>query len=77
MMKYPDWKTEVSDWTSIKLDENVLIRYSKKVDALPVTTFGLDIGSPCMDSGAQVNPFYYALELNKYKECPMEIVNQM
>ena len=43
MDKYPDWQTEKSDWSSVKLDEDVLIRYSKNVDALPITTFGLDV----------------------------------
>ena len=55
----------------------MLIRYTKKADKLPVTTFGIDIDKPCMDSGAQVNPFYHTLELNKYDACPIERVNNL
>ena len=48
---HPNWQTD-PDWTSIVLSNNLLIRYTKKADKLPVTTFGIDIDEPCMDSGA-------------------------
>ena len=49
-----------------------LIRYTKKGDKLPITTFTLDNGIPCMDSDSQVSSFLHVLEFNRAEECPME-----
>ena len=65
----------MSDWVSVELSETLVLRYSKKADSLPITTFGLSLGEPCMDSGAQVNQYPYILEVNRFTECPLEPAN--
>lgn len=70
--KYPDWETEVTDWKSIELDEETLIRFSKKFDALPVVTYGLDFKEPCIDDRTQINAYSHKLELQKNTTCPIE-----
>lgn len=66
-----------SEWVSVELDENLIIRYSKRQNSLPVTTFGIDIGKPCMDSGSQVHVNAYPTELSKATSCPLEPVNDV
>ena len=39
---------------------------------MPITTFSVDVGTPCMDATAQVGSAHHRLELNRFTECPLE-----
>ena len=39
---------------------------------MPLTTFSVDVGEPCMDVDSQVGTMPHTLELNKAKSCPLE-----
>lgn len=51
----PTWRQELTSpgsdkRKSVELFGNLIIRFSKTVDALPVTTFDVTLGTPCLDS---------------------------
>ena len=42
---------------------------------MPISTFGVNVGTPCLDSVSQVSSVFYELELNKVEfQCPLETV---
>lgn len=51
------------DWVSIELDAVYEIRYTKKGDKLPLSTFEMTVGQPCLDSASQVSSAYSDLEI--------------
>ena len=65
-----------SDWTSVELNDELIIRYTKRGNSLPLTTFALESGPPCMDSGAQLAEAVFSLELNGVSECTEEPVTK-
>ena len=54
------------------MNDNVVILYTKKGDKLPITTFTVDVGEPCMDADTQVGTSLHTLELNRAESCPLE-----
>ena len=61
-------------WTSVELNDELIIRYTKQGDKLPLSTFEVTSGIPCMDSDSQVSSAFYPIELNRAGFCPLEEV---
>jgi len=64
----------IDRWYSVELNNELVIRYTKRGDKLPITTFSVDSGTPCMDSDSQVSSQFHDLELSRATECPLEPV---
>ena len=58
-----------SNWTSVELNDELVIRYTKQGDGLPLTTFRLESDQPCMDSGTQISSPKFSLELQGTASC--------
>ena len=44
IVKKDDRRQELNDWSSVDINYELTLYYTKNADALPVTEFGLDIG---------------------------------
>ena len=54
------------DWFTLELDENLVLQYTTTANALPITTFSLSLGTPCLDMNAQVREFFHVFEMSRY-----------
>ena len=59
-------------YVTVELNDDLIIMYSKQGDKLPLTTFSMSAGSPCMDSDSVVSSNFYPIELNRASNCPLE-----
>ena len=50
--KYETKDAIYDDWVSIELDAVYEIRYTKKGDKLPLSTFEMTVGQPCLDNSS-------------------------
>ena len=60
-------------YSFVNYTTGVTIAWSTQVNSMPVTTFQVANGRPCMDPDAQVGNGFYALELMRYYTCPTEV----
>ena len=56
----------------MELNDDLIIRFTKQGDILPLSTFEVSVSEPCMDSDSQVSSSFYPIELNRAVSCPLE-----
>lgn len=59
-------------WVSYDYDDELIIRFTKEGDKLPLSTFEVSSGDACMDSHSIVSRYIYPLELVTATSCPLE-----
>ena len=58
-----------SGWTSLELSSDLVIMYQKQADSLPITTFDVTLGAPCMDSMIIASQELTSPEVNIFEQC--------
>ena len=76
--KLDGWEQEIdnyaSEWTSVELDEKHIIRYTKRANKLPISSWLVSYDKPCMD-GSTRSENQYVTETNQLYNCDVELLS--